>query len=107
MLLARRHASSMVCCVQWSRWFISRKELSARGRLDLAHGRSLLDATGTAAHVNAGVTALETSEDGRDDKGSKAEPQEGGGGLGLVAALGGVGRAVGDRVAVGVRLGMC
>ena len=97
----------MVCCVQWGRWFVSRKELSASSRLNLAHGRSLSDATGTTAHVNAGVTALKTSEDGRDNKGGKAEPQEGGGGLGLVAALGGVGRAVGDGVAVGVRLYIC
>jgi hypothetical protein len=94
----------MIWCVQWGRWFVSRKELSARGRLDLAHGRSLLDATGTTAHVDARVTALETREDSRDGKGSEAEPEEGSGGLGLVAALGGVGRAVGDGIAVGVRL---
>jgi hypothetical protein len=94
----------MIWCVQWGWWFVSRKELSARGRLDLAHGRSLLDTTGTTAHVNAGVTALETREDSRDGEGSEAKPEEGSRGLGLVAALGGVVRAVGDGVAVGVRL---
>jgi hypothetical protein len=97
----------MVYCVQWSWWFVSRKELSARGRLDLAHGRSLSDATGTTAHVNARVAALETREDSRDDEGSEAKPEESSGSLSLVAALGGVGRAVGDGVAVGVRLLTC
>ena len=82
--------------------FRSEKRTFCRGRLDLAHGRSLSDATGTTAHVNARVAALETREDSRDDEGSKAEPEEGGGGLSLVAALRGVGRAVGDGVAVGV-----
>lgn len=97
----------MGCCVQWSGWFVSREELSARGRLDLAHGRSLSDATSTTAHVNAGVAALETREDGRDDEGSKAEPEEGSGSLSLVAALRGVGRTIGDGVAVSVRLLAC
>lgn len=84
--------------------FRSEKRTFCRGRLDLAHGRSLSDATGTTAHVNAGVTALETSEDGRDTESSEAEPEECGGSLGLSATLVGVARAVGDRVAVGVRL---
>lgn len=97
----------MVCCVQWSGWFISRKELSARGRLDLAHGRSLADATGTTAHVDTRVAALETSADSRDDVGSEAEPEEGSDSLGLVAALGGIVRSVGDGVGGCVGLLLC
>jgi hypothetical protein len=97
----------MVWGVQWGGWFVSRKELSARGCLNLAHGRSLLDATGTTTHVNARVAALETREDSRDGEGSEAEPEESSGSLSLVAALRGVGRSVGDGVAVGVRLLNC
>lgn len=94
----------MICCVQWSGWFISRKELSASGRLDLAHGRSLSDATGTTAHVDARAAALKTGTDGGDNECGEAEPEEGSGSLSLVAALGGVRRSVGDGVAVCVRL---
>ena len=104
---ARIDVSSVVCRVQWSGWFISGKELSAKGRLDLAHGRSLSDATSTTAHVDARVAALETRKDSGGNEGSEAEPEEGSSGLSLVAALGGVGGSVGDGVAVSVGLLLC
>ena len=71
--------------------------------LNLAHRWSTLsDATSTAAHVNTRTTSLHSGEDGGDKEGGKAEPEEGSGGLSLVAALAGVWRAVGDRVGGGV-----
>ena len=59
--------------------------------LDLAHNwATASDTTSTATHGHAGALALKDSEDSRCSKGSKAEPEESGGSLSLVAALGSV-----------------
>ena len=60
--------------------------------LDLAHGRATANATG--AHAGA-TAATEAGQDGGDEEGGEAEPQEGGRGLRLTAALAG---ALGDVV---------
>jgi hypothetical protein len=64
------------------------------GFLDLRHGGAATDA---AAQVGAALAGHE-GEDHRGRPGGPAEPEEGGGCLGFAAALGGVGRAVGDVV---------
>lgn len=64
-----------------------------------------LDVRPTSAHVHATrATGLEAREDGGDGETGETEPEECGGGLSLVAALGGVGRAIGDEVGLGVAL---
>lgn len=69
---------------------------------DLAHGRATTT-DAAAAHVGA-AAVLQPGEDRGDEEGDEAEPQEGGGGLGLAAALRRVVRAVGDDVGGGVCL---
>lgn len=69
---------------------------------DLAHGRATAT-DAAAAHVGA-AAVLQAGEDRGDEEGDEAEPQEGGGGLRLAAALGRVVRAVGDDVGGGVCL---
>jgi hypothetical protein len=64
------------------------------GLLDLAHGRA---PPNSAAKVDASATAQDR-EYQRGDEGSPAEPQEGGRGLRLTAALGGIGGSVCDVV---------
>ena len=76
--------------------------------LDLAHSwAATADTTHATTHVHAGALALQSRENGRGGEGGESEPEEGGDGLGLVAALAGVGGAVGDVVGGGVVLMRC
>ena len=65
--------------------------------LDLAHGRTTADTWAGAGTT----TAREAREDGRHEEGCETEPQEGGRGLSLAAALG---RALADVVVAQVVL---
>lgn len=67
--------------------------------LDLGHGGAA-----ATSDTSAATTALEAGQDSRRGKGGKAEPQEGGRGLGLAAALGHVDGAVCDFVVAEVVL---
>lgn len=70
-------------------------------RLDLAHSRAAADTTAGAGRATHEVG------DGGDSESSEAEPEEGGGGLGLTASLGLVSSAVGDNVGGDVVLENC